>query len=196
MTAVVVKLGGSLARAGTLGSWLPVVVDRGGGRCVIVPGGGEFADAVRAAQRRLRFSDHAAHRMALLAMEQYALLLRDLAPALCPCDSVAQIGAALAANRVALWLPYTMVDADRALPESWEVTSDSLAAWLARRLEAKRLVLVKSVAAPAPPLSPERLAALRLVDPAFPVHAAGGGFAVSWCGPGDEARLANEVGLG
>ncbi len=196
MTPVIVKLGGSLASAGTLGSWLAIVVERGAGRSVIVPGGGEFADAVRAAQRRLRFSDRAAHRMALLAMGQYALLLRDLAPALYPCESVAQIRAALADSRVALWLPYAMVDADPMVAESWEVTSDSLAAWLARRLEATRLVLVKSAAVPPPPLSPARLAALGLVDPAFPAYAAGGGFTVSCCGPGDEARLANEVGLG
>ncbi|HEX7968160.1 MAG TPA: hypothetical protein VF502_08070 [Stellaceae bacterium] len=194
--AIVAKLGGSLASAGTLRSWLAVAIERGAGRCVIVPGGGAFADVVRAAQERYRFSDGAAHRMALLAMEQYALLLRDLAPALRPCESVAQIRAALAGAGVALWLPYTMVDADPAVAESWDGTSDSLAAWLARRIAATRLVLVKSAAAPPPPLSPERLAALGLVDPAFPAYAAGGGFAVTYCGPGDEARLANEIGLG
>lgn len=194
--AIVVKLGGSLASAGTLQSWLATAVERGAGCCVIVPGGGPFADAVRAAQERHRFSDGAAHRMALLAMEQYALLLRDMAPALRPCESVAQIRAALASSGVALWLPYAMVDADPAVAESWDVTSDSLAAWLARRIEATRLVLVKSAAAPPPPLSPERLTALGLVDPAFPAYAAGGGLAVTYCGPGDEARLANEMGLG
>lgn len=193
---VVVKLGGSLARAGTPGSWLAIVVARGAGRCVIVPGGGDFADAVRTAQERLRFSDGAAHRMALLAMEQYALLLRDLAPTLRPCESAAQIRAALAGGGVALWLPYAMVDADPEVAESWAVTSDSLAAWLARRIEATRLVLVKSAAAPPPPVSPERLAALGLVDPAFPAYATGGGFALGYCGPGEEARLADEVGLG
>ncbi len=193
--AIVVKLGGSLASAGTLQSWLDVVVERGGGRCVIVPGGGVFADTVRTAQERLRFSDGAAHRMALLAMEQYALLLRDLAPGLRPCATVAQIRAALAATRVALWLPYAMVEADTTVAESWDVTSDSLAAWLARRIEATRLVLVKSAAAPSPPLLPEQLAALGLADAAFPAYAAGG-FTVSYYGPGDEARLANDVGLG
>lgn len=193
--AVVVKLGGSLAETGTLPSWLAVAVEQGAGRCVIVPGGGDFADAVRAAQRRHGFSDGTAHRMALLAMEQYALLLQELAPALRPCETVAQIRAALADRGVALWLPYAMVEADPAVAESWDVTSDSLAAWLARRIEATRLVLVKSATA-LPPLSPQRLAALGLVDAAFPVYAAGGGFAVAYCGPGEEARLANEIGLG
>ena len=188
--AAVVKLGGSLAGAGTLPAWLDVILAQGGGRAIIVPGGGEFADGVRAAQKRLRFSDRTAHRMALLAMEQYALLLQELAPALRPCADAAQIAAVLAAGRIALWLPSTMVEADPAISESWDVTSDSLAAWLAGRIGATRLVLVKSGPAPDAPLSPERLAALGLVDAAFPAYAAKAGVPLVYWGPGETARLA------
>ena len=188
--AALVKLGGSLAAAGTLPTWLDVILTQGGGRAVIVPGGGDFADAVRAAQQDLRFSDRTAHRMALLAMQQYALLLQELAPALRPCADEAQIAAALAAGGIALWLPSAMVEADRAIAESWDVTSDSLAAWLAHRLGATPLVLVKSAPAPEPGLSPERLAALGLVDAAFPGYAGKAGIPVVYCGPRDAARLA------
>ena len=189
--AAIVKLGGSLAAAGTLPSWLDFILAQGGGRCIIVPGGGGFADGVREAQRRLGFSDRAAHRMALLAMQQYALLLEELAPALRRCADEAEIAAALAAGGIALWLPSAMVEADPAVAESWDVTSDSLAAWLAHRVGAKRLALVKSAPAPDPPLSPERLAALGLVDAAFPAYAAQAGIPVAYCGPGDTARLAD-----
>jgi 5-(aminomethyl)-3-furanmethanol phosphate kinase len=188
--AAIVKLGGSLAAAGTLRTWLDAVLTQGGGRSVVVPGGGDFADCVRAAQRRLRFSDRTAHRMALLAMQQYALLLQELAPALRPCADPAQIAAALGAGGIALWLPSAMVEAEPAIAESWDVTSDSLAAWLAHRLVATRLVLVKSAPAPAAALSPERLAALGLVDNAFPAYAAKAGIPVIYCGPGETARLA------
>jgi dihydroneopterin aldolase len=185
---IVVKLGGSLAEAEGLRGWL-AALEAGRGRAVAVPGGGAFADAVRAAQRRHGFSDRAAHGMALLAMEQYALMLADLAAALVPCRTVAEIRAALAAGAVPVWLPATMALADAAIPESWDVTSDSLAAWLARRLEAKRLVLVKSVAAPAP-LDAAALAGRGLVDAAFPRFFAGAGLALDWVGPGEEVRLA------
>jgi aspartokinase-like uncharacterized kinase len=188
--AAIVKLGGSLAAAGTLRTWLDVILTQGGGHAVIVPGGGDFAGGVRAAQRRLGFSDRTAHRMALRAMEQYALLLQELAPALRPCADDAQIAAALAAGGIALWLPSRMVEADPAIAESWDVTSDSLAAWLARRVGATRLVLVKSAPAPDAPLSPERLAALGLVDAAFPAYVAQAGIPVAYCGPGETARLA------
>jgi len=190
----VVKLGGSLAAAGTLRSWLDVLSENGRGRSVVVPGGGAFSDAVRAAQRRHGFSDRAAHRMALLAMEQYAVLLADLAPALRLAESESEIRARLADGDIALWLPSGMVLADAAIAESWAVTSDSLAAWLARRLGAERLILVKSAAAPSP-ASPSELAAQGLVDSAFPAYAAAASFTLVYCGPGEEVRFAQALRL-
>ncbi len=192
---VVVKLGGSLGAAGTLAGWLAAVLEHGGGHAVIVPGGGVFADAVRTAQRRDGFSDRAAHRMAVLAMEQYAHLLLDLAPDLVACAALAEMRAALAAGGVALWLPARMVAADPLIAGSWDVTSDSLAAWLARRLEAARLVLIKSALPPRPSATPARLAALGLVDAAFPAFAEAANCPVECCGPGETARLAAALAL-
>lgn len=189
---LVVKLGGSLAKARTLENWLDVLSNHGAGRAAIVPGGGEFADAVRAAQSSYRFSDLAAHRMALLAMEQYALLLADLEPAFHLCDSEAGIRAALAADRVALWQPRAMIDAAPEVATSWEITSDSLAAWLARRLGASHLLLIKSVTV-GPPHDAHRLADLGIVDPAFPRYVAGAKFGLHCFGPGEEKHLAAEL---
>lgn len=196
MPIAVVKLGGSLASSGTLASWLDAVLAHGRGRAVIAPGGGVFADAVRAAQTRLGFSDRAASRMAVLAMEQYAHLLLDLAPSLRPCTSAPAIRAALAASGVALWLPNLMVEDDPAIAASWDVTSDSLAAWLARRVEAECLVVVKSAVAPPPPVTAAQLAALGLVDREFPAYVQAAGCALFCCGPGEHGRLAEAVGLG
>jgi 5-(aminomethyl)-3-furanmethanol phosphate kinase len=193
---VVVKLGGSLAAAGTLRSWLDILCRHGAGRAVVVPGGGSFADAVRAAQQRQGFSARAAHHMALLAMHQYALMLADMAPALRPAESASEIGARLSEGGIGLWLPYRMVAADPMIAESWQVTSDSLAAWLAGRLAAERLVLVKSAAAPMPRPAAAELAARGLVDPAFPGYVERAAAALFYCGPGEEQRLAEALQLG
>ena len=191
---VVIKLGGSLAEADTVASWLSTVLAHGAGRAVIVPGGGYFANAVRAAQGRHRFSDQAAHRMAILAMEQYARLLLDIAPALVPGASLGALHAALADDKVALWLPSAMLESECEIAQSWSVTSDSLAAWLARRLEAERLVLVKS--APVPEnADPASLAELGLVDLAFPDYAAAARCPIACCGPGETERLAALLAL-
>lgn len=165
---VVVKLGGSLAAsAGGLAGWLDRLA-RGAGRVVLVPGGGPFADRVRDEQARLGFSDAAAHHLALLAMEQYGRLLADLCPALRPADSRAAIRRALRGGAVPVWMPARMAIGRPDIPESWDVTSDSLALWLAGQIGARAVALVKSAPAPAGRPIAEDLAGAGLVDAAFP----------------------------
>ncbi len=186
---IVAKLGGSVAKGQTLRDSLAVLA-RGGGRLVVVPGGGAFADVVRQQQAHLRFSDRAAHRMAILAMEQYAWAIADMRPELVPCARESSMRDALARGLIPVWLPSEMALADADVPESWEVTSDSLSAWLAGRLGARRLVLVKSASAPQP-LDPELLAARGLVDRFFPRFLDGAQLTLDWIGPGEEDRLAD-----
>jgi 5-(aminomethyl)-3-furanmethanol phosphate kinase len=92
---------------------------------LVVPGGAWFADVVRAADRRYGLSAETAHRMAILGMEQFGWLLAELIP------------------ETPVLLPADLPLGD--LPASWRVTSDSIAAWVAGRLDAGRLVLVKGV---------------------------------------------------
>ena len=78
----VVKIGGSLSHDPALREWLTQLWEVGGGRVVIVPGGGDFADTVRQYQLEWRFDDLAAHNMCLLAMAQYAILMQGVLPEL------------------------------------------------------------------------------------------------------------------
>ncbi len=163
----VVKLGGSLANSPYLKRWLSVLA-AGGGMVVVVPGGGPFADQVRALQKRRRFDDATAHHMALLAMEQYGRMLAGLQLGLRPAASRHEIVRARRAGLAAVWMPTRMVLADRQIAASWDITSDSLAAWLAGKLAADRLVLVKSVTVSGGSVSAAVLARRGIVDPAFP----------------------------
>jgi dihydroneopterin aldolase len=86
----VVKLGGSMAGAAELGVWIAALVDSTL-PLVIVPGGGPFADQVRDAQKRMGFSDKAAHAMAILAMDQFGHVLLDRHERLVPARSLAEI---------------------------------------------------------------------------------------------------------
>lgn len=165
----VVKLGGSLASDPLLlQRWLEVVAKDGAGKVVVVPGGGPFADLVRESQSKLGFSGSTAHRMAIIAMEQFGLTLAALAPGITPAESEDRILELLRQGGVPVWLPSAMTIGDPEIAESWDVTSDSLAAWLARRLGAERLVLVKSCAVPDDQALPEELRLLGIVDAAFP----------------------------
>ena len=116
-------------------------------RLLIVPGGGPFADAVRDVDRRLELSDTAAHWMAVLAMDQYAhLISARLADAALVVEP-REISAALDARHIPVLAPYRWLRETDPLPHSWDVTSDSIAAWVAGRVGARRLVLVKPTGA-------------------------------------------------
>ena len=140
----VVKIGGSLLGSPELERWLEIFVKFSDGKIIIVPGGGIFADAVRQAQKISKISDAAAHRLAVLAMDQYGYLLHSLNPKLATASSECEIDERTWQHRAIVWLPSQMVLADDSIPQNWDVTSDSLAAWLAEKLQAKHLILLKS----------------------------------------------------
>ena len=142
---VVVKVGGGLLKhRGDLDRVLAAIVDMARHRrLVVVPGGGPFADAVRAIDDALDLPDAVAHWMAIRAMDEYAHLITDLVPECSLAVDALQIEAALMVGFVPVLAPYRWLrDADP-LPHSWDVTSDSIAAWIAGYLGARRLVLIK-----------------------------------------------------
>ncbi len=140
----VIKLGGSLLGSPELRAWLALVAKHGDGQVVVVPGGGLFANSVREAQQISNMSDALAHQLAVLAMDQYGLVLAGLEPALVTASSELEISERGWQHLGIVWLPSKMVLADERIPKNWQVTSDSLAAWLANKLGATHLVMVKS----------------------------------------------------
>ena len=172
----VVKLGGSLLGSPEQLKRLEVLTRHGDGKIVIVPGGGIFADAVRASQKLSNSSDAVAHKMAVMAMDQYAILMTGLNPALVSAESELEIAERGWQHRAVVWMPSKMVCADGAIPANWQVTSDSLAAWLASCLNAQHLILVKSQRPTADQISLERLIKDGMVDEHFGDFTAGQNF--------------------
>ncbi len=144
----VVKVGGGLlGRGGAFDLVTQALAAFGRGRrLVIVPGGGPFADAVRQLFRRIKIGADAAHWMAILGMDQYAHALTARIAGATLVEQVPEIAAALDAGRLPVVAPYRWLRSADPLPHSWEVTSDSIAAWIAGALGARRLVLIKPTA--------------------------------------------------
>ncbi len=186
---VVVKLGGSVVRSPELPSWLDAVASSPL-PIVIVPGGGALVDEVRAAQARLGFGDGAAHRMALLAMDQLAWAVGGLRAGFEVGDTEDALRASLAHGRVAGWAPYSLVADHSDIPQSWTVTSDSLALWLGRRLGAACCYVIKSIDRRATTFSAGQLARNGVVDEAFPALFKDAGFPVFLLGRGDQPAFA------
>lgn len=185
----VVKLGGSYAFSSALRNWIEAIAACAG-RVVVAPGGGPFAEAVRMAQPKMGFDDRAAHEMALLAMEQYGCALANLAASLRPAASAVAIRRVLLAGGVPVWSATRMVRAAKDIPWSWDVTSDSLAAWLAGRIGAKRVLLVKHVEPPAGRLHAAALVADGIIDAAFPRFLRASGARAFIAGPAGHAAAA------
>ena len=185
---VVIKLGGSHASGPHIRDWLAAIA-ADAHRIVIVPGGGPFADAVRRAQASMGFDDRAAHDMALMAMAQFGRALQSLNPALRLAATRAAISRAFREGKVPVWSPEPMAQLAH-LPESWDLTSDSLAAWLACALGAGELVLVKHGRFEADVVDVDDLVKRGVVDPLFPRFLSESGVRASLAAPDESAKLA------
>jgi 5-(aminomethyl)-3-furanmethanol phosphate kinase len=184
----VVKLGGSHATGPYLKDWLAAIAAKAGS-IVIVPGGGSFADTVRTAQASIGYDDRAAHAMAMMAMAQFGCALTSLNPALRLAPSRSAILRALKDGKVPVWSPEAMARS-AALPETWDLTSDSLAAWLAGALGAGSLLLIKHGRFEGAAMDAHDLVARGIVDPLFPRYLKESGAQAWLASPTDSARLA------
>jgi aspartokinase-like uncharacterized kinase len=142
-------------------------------RPVLVCGGGAFVDSIRRLDRIHHLGDFAAHRLAIQAMDLASTVLVCLLPNAFPIDRVAQLDEPAPPEDLPLVVPSLILDELESteaspLPHSWDVTSDTLAAWVAGRLKARSLILLKSASLPLG-TSRDLAARLGLVDPFFPL---------------------------
>jgi 5-(aminomethyl)-3-furanmethanol phosphate kinase len=139
----VVKVGGGLLQSGGLKGLrlgcddaLELARER---PVLVVPGGGPFADAVRAVDARVGLDDEVAHALAIRAMDQLGVMLAPMLPGAEVLDRLvapAWLGLLLAAPAFA---------GHPEIPASWDVTSDSLAVLAAGAIGAEEAILLKPV---------------------------------------------------
>jgi aspartokinase-like uncharacterized kinase len=191
-STIVVKLGGSVVRSPELSAWLDALA-ASKHPLVVVTGGGALADEVRACQADLGFGDPVAHRMALLAMDQLAWAVAGLRPGFEVGASESDLTRVLDQGRVPVWAPYALISARPDIEESWRLSSDSLALWLATRLGAQACYLIKSVARTQSRMGARQLARDGVVDAAFPSMLAASHIPAFLLGRGDQAAFATAL---
>jgi len=147
LDATVVKVGGSLAlRSKKLKSLCAALSEVSKEhKLVLLPGGGEFADIVRKADKRFGLSAEASHHMAILGMDQYGFLLSDLTRDSCVVCQLENVQKVLDMNKLPIFLPSNLLLKEDPLENSWNVTSDSIAAHIASQLQVNRVILVTDV---------------------------------------------------
>lgn len=182
---VVFKIGGSLLNLLELATRIRSVLEqRADQDCLLIVGGGAAADVVRDWSQVHTLSDETAHCLAVSSMG----LNRELLEGMLDLRSVSSREAANSAWAeqhspllldVKTFARLEEVESGSALPHTWSVTSDSLAAWVAVRWPASELVFVKSVPCPSD-LTASQACELQLVDEYFPMLSKDVPL-VSWC---------------
>jgi aspartokinase-like uncharacterized kinase len=81
--------------------------------------------------------------MAILAMDQYALVLASRIPDAVLVEEPGCIREALLKRCAVVLAPSRWMRSADVLPHTWDVTSDSIAAFIAGALDASRLILIK-----------------------------------------------------
>ncbi|QEG21378.1 amino acid kinase family protein [Mariniblastus fucicola] len=143
MSRRVVKLGGSVLRAGQIGPTLKVWLEENDDlQNIIVVGGGSFADVVRELQGLQNLGEQQSHELACHAMSLNAKVVSCLIPEAEFCDRISQLENSQSSNIIFDAAQWTIGKSD--IPASWDFTSDSIAARLASELDAAELVLIKS----------------------------------------------------
>ena len=147
MNATVVKIGGSLSlypeKLRILCLKLSEISKEE--KLIVVPGGGEFADVVRCLDKSFHLSRSTSHGMAILGMDQYGMLLSDLIPGSITANKLDEIKYFFDLNKLPIFLPAQLLLREDPLENSWDLTSDSIAVYIADRLQVTKVLLVTDV---------------------------------------------------
>lgn len=184
MQTIVYKLGGSLLTLpdfaqrllGVLEQRLPGQEECLAPRRLLIVGGGEMADVVRRWDQIHGLGDRNAHELAMRTMSLNAGLVAAVLDKACVVANREAAEAAWACDELPVLAAAEFVSAeerrtDDRLPRSWDVTSDSVAAFITAHWPADALVLIKSIPVPRD-CDAESAASRGYVDAAFPRLAA------------------------
>ena len=167
----VIKVGGSLLEwpplATSFRRWLSLEPPAAN---VVVVGGGRIVDILRTIDRAQRLSPEISHWLAIRAMSLTAALFSEILCEATLVHTLEELGPSSAQGMHVFDVERFMREdagGDDALRCTWDVTSDSIAARVAKQIDAAELVLLKS-ALPAEQASREALARSGYVDQCFP----------------------------
>lgn len=169
----VVKVGGSLLPwvefPGRLRAYLDSMNTQ---RQVLLVGGGKPADFIRELDSTHGIGEKRSHRLALRSLDLTAYVVNDLVKGLAVVEQPGAFAEVWENGLIPILAPRWLMEnldgqSQDPLPETWTVTSDSIAARIASLVGAKALSLLKSTGLDGK-ISRRKAADAGIVDPAFP----------------------------
>ncbi|QDT30801.1 amino acid kinase family protein [Thalassoglobus polymorphus] len=178
--ATIIKLGGSLFDLPDLGTRLEDFLERHRfPNPILIPGGGPFADAVRELDQLHHLGDTASHEIGTHTLSLSARFVASLSNRFVLTTSPDEFDRCWTQQTIPIFDAAAMTMKHSPLPSSWDVTSDSIAAWTCSLHSESQLVLVKSADLPTS-LSYQGATQAGLVDAHFP-NIAENLTNISWC---------------
>lgn len=172
---IAVKIGGSLLSLPDLIERIEWLLEqRPGTRPLLICGGGAAADTVRQWQQMHGISDLQAHELALAAMTFNELLLHSALPESRLVKDLVELEEAWEQHQRPILQAEAFIRemeplVEEPVPASWDMTSDSIAAWCGELAGAAELILAKSTDLPEH-CTLDSARAAGLVDEAFGHH--------------------------
>ncbi|MHA1883498.1 MAG: amino acid kinase family protein [Promethearchaeota archaeon] len=112
-------------------------------KIVLIPGGGTLVNFIRKLYSELNFTEDIAHWMSIFSMNYNGIELSKQFPHIKPIESSRKLKKE--SRTFCLFLPFQFLKKKDELPHSWEVTSDSIALYLTKRLGINMCILIKEV---------------------------------------------------
>ncbi|MHA1461308.1 MAG: amino acid kinase family protein, partial [Promethearchaeota archaeon] len=112
-------------------------------KIILIPGGGSYANFIRKIDEELKLGDDLAHWMAVYSMNYNGIELNRKYPNL---ECIEELNTFQDAQKIfCVFLPYNYLRNNDTLPHSWDVTSDSIALYVANELNLNQCFLIKDV---------------------------------------------------
>jgi len=112
-------------------------------RIILISGGGVLANFVRSIYNEFRINDELAHWIAIYSMNYNGIELKRKFPHLMVSEKFTELEKIR--KSFSIFLPYKFLEENDELPHTWDVTSDSIALYLAKKFGLKECFLIKDV---------------------------------------------------
>ncbi|TFG03305.1 MAG: hypothetical protein EU539_12370 [Promethearchaeota archaeon] len=117
-------------------------------KIILIPGGGSLANFIRYLDKKINLGDDLAHWSAIYAMEFNGMKICKQIPEIkCNNDfkNLVQFTEAENKQELCVFLPYKYLKKNDELAHSWDITSDSIAVYVAHKLNLNACFLIKNV---------------------------------------------------
>lgn len=112
-------------------------------KIILIPGGGSYANFIREIDEELKLGDDLAHWMAIYSMNHNGIELNRRYPEL---ELIEDLKDFQGSKEIfCIFLPYHYLRNKDAFPHSWDVTSDSIALYIADQLQFNQCFLIKDI---------------------------------------------------